>query len=62
MSITVATKSFEVEEYTLKGGYYEIVVRERGQGIVGVFCKPTMREARLALLNAGYNMGPNYKP
>lgn len=61
MSTTIATKSFEVEEWTLENSYYQIVVRQAGHGIVDAFCKPTIREARLALLAAGYNMGPNYR-
>jgi hypothetical protein len=49
----IATKTFEVEEYSTDNLWYVIIVRFRGK-IVDKFLKPTMKEAQDAFRMAGY--------
>ena len=55
MSSSVAIKTFEVEETSLPGGRYQIIVR-RGGVVVDQFTRSTMESARRAFGSAGYQL------
>lgn len=46
-------REFEIEERTIPGGYYEIVIRECGR-IIDEIREPTMLEALYKLSGRGY--------
>ena len=53
MPVGQAIRVYDVVEHSTENMWYEITVRYHGK-IVASFVKPTMREARLAYEQAGY--------